>query len=112
MAQVSGKVQYIDGSPIVGGIRIIRLEPDDDTPAVVRKTASGEIADDGSFTLMTKRPGDGVYKGNYIATFTILESPRSAESLAPAKYSSYTDSPIEITIDGNRDDLLIELDKK
>src|SRR5687768_14245710 len=73
--QVSGRAQYKDGSPITGAMRVIRLEPTEDTTAEIRKAAGTSIAADGSFELFTRKPGDGVIPGKYAVTFTVLDKP-------------------------------------
>ncbi|MCO6044809.1 hypothetical protein NG895_12930 [Aeoliella sp. ICT_H6.2] len=110
-AQVSGHVEYEDGSPLVGAIRVIRFEPTEDSKAVVRKVASSPIADDGSFELVTKRPGDGVYKGKYKVTFTVLESPATGVSLIKPEYTTAMDSPLEVSVDHSGADYNFTLEK-
>ncbi|WP_425395170.1 hypothetical protein [Aeoliella sp.] len=109
-AQVSGKVHYEDGSPVEGAIRVIRFEPTDAT-ADGRKVASGRLAEDGSYELMTKRPGDGVSKGKYKVTFTVLESPQTGVSLIKPEYMSADSSPLEVTVDHSGEDYNFTLEK-
>jgi hypothetical protein len=111
-AQVSGRVQYKGGEPIKAGIRVIRFEPAADTTATVRKTASGNIADDGSFTLFTRKPGDGVYLGNYDVTFTILSSATGGENLTRPEYMRAESTPFHATVDGDTANLVFELEPK
>jgi hypothetical protein len=110
--QVSGRVQYQDGSPITGGVRTINFEPAANTTAEIRKMATGEIGTDGSFTMYTRRPGDGVIPGIYVVTFTIMDQPLGGKLLIPEKYKSPAESPFDITVDGDKTDLLYELEKK
>lgn len=110
-AQVGGHVEFADGTPIKGAIRVIRFEPADDSSASTRAVASGNIADDGSYELMTKRPGDGVHKGKYIVTFTVLESPQTGVSLIKDQYMSAESSPLEVTVDHSGDDYNFSLEK-
>jgi hypothetical protein len=109
--QVSGLVQYIDGSPISGGVRVIRFQPTDDTSAKIRKAASAEIAPDGSFELFTRRPGDGVFRGKYAVTFSVLTQPLGGKSLIPAKYSDIQSTPFIVEVDDDKTDLKFELEK-
>ena len=109
--QVSGRVQYSDGSPITGGVRVVRLQPTEDTTAKVRKAASADIAEDGSFELFTRRPGDGVFAGKYSVTFSILTQPLGGTSLIPAYYTDARSSPFTIEVVDDRSDLNFELDK-
>lgn len=110
-AQVSGRALYKDGSPIKGAVRSIVFQPTDDTTAVVRKAASGSIADDGSFTMVTRKAGDGVHKGKYAVTFMIMKTPRGGELLIPEKYTSGDSTPFTVEITRDRNDLLFELEK-
>jgi hypothetical protein len=109
--QVTGQAKYQDGSPITGGVRVIRLEPTVDSQAVIRKAASGNIAEDGSFELFTRRPGDGVLPGSYAVTFTVLDKPMGGRSLIPDKYTYKADTPFELEVDEDKDDLIFELEK-
>jgi hypothetical protein len=109
--QISGRAQYKDGSPITGGVRVIRLEPTQDTTAEIRKAASANIAPDGSFELFTRRPGDGVIPGKYAVVFTVLDKPMNGKSLIPDKFTTGTTTPFELVVDENQRDLLFELEK-
>jgi hypothetical protein len=110
--QVSGKVQYTDGSPISGGARVIRLEPTSDTTAEIRKVASGVIEQDGSFELFTQRPGDGVIAGKYKVTFTVMDKPMGGKSLIPLKYTTEDQTPFELVVDDDKTGLTYELEKQ
>ena len=110
--QVTGRVQYKDGSPIKGGVRTIQFEPADNTTAEIRKMAIGEIAEDGSFTMYTRQPGDGVIPGIYIVTFRVLDKPLGGKSLIPEKYQTAATSPFDIHVDSNKSDQLYELEKR
>lgn len=109
--QVTGKVQYQDGSPISGGIRVIRLEPADDTTAEIRKVASGMIEPDGSFEMFTRKPGDGVIAGKYRVTLTVMDKPMGGKMLIPQKYTTTDSTPFEIVVDDDKSELLYELEK-
>lgn len=111
-AQVSGHVQYKGGAPIKAGIRVIRFEPAEDTTAAVRKTASGDIGQDGSFTLFTRKPGDGVPLGKYKVTFTLLTSVTGGENITRPEYMSAATSPFEVEVTDDVSDLLYEIEPK
>jgi hypothetical protein len=111
VAQVKGKVLYKDGSVPKGAIRVVRFEPAVDSTSVVRKAASSDIdAADGSFELFTRKPGDGVYRGKYKVTFTVLPDPRSQESLILDKYTISATTPYEVSVDRDVDDLAFEIE--
>jgi hypothetical protein len=109
--QASGRVQYKDGSPVTGGVRVIHFEPTQSSTATIRKAATGEIAPDGSFEMFTRKPGDGVIAGKYAVTFVVMDKPMGGKSLIPAKYGSEAETPFEIDVDGNKTGLLYELEK-
>ena len=110
-AQVSGRVMYEDGTPILGAVRTINLRPAEESTAKIRKAATSKIAMDGTFQLNTRKPGDGVYKGQYVVTFMVLDSPHNGNLLIPEEYTYISQSPFTIDIQGDRDDLEYELKK-
>jgi hypothetical protein len=110
IAQVSGKVLYKDGSVPKGGVRVVRFEPDKDSPEKLRRAASGSIQPDGSFALCTKRPGDGVLFGKYHVTFAIMKGPREPISFIPEKYTNAASTPYHVTVDGDKSDLFFEIE--
>jgi hypothetical protein len=109
-AQVSGKVLYKDGSVPRGGVRIIRFEPTADTTATIRKTASSEIRDDGTFQLYTRKPGDGVILGKYSVTFSVFRGPRDRVSLIDEKYTASSTTPYQVTVEDDMEDLKFEIE--
>lgn len=112
MVQVSGKVKYKDGSPIEGAVRMVRFEPSENSNAEVRKPATGQIQDDGSFKMLTLKPGDGVYKGEYTVAFSILTKPMNGEWLIKEEYRSAEATPFKVKVDRARDDLVFEIEPK
>jgi len=112
VAQLSGTVQYPDGSPPRGAIRAIRFEPTEESTAKIRKSAGGDIsAVDGSFQMFTRKPGDGVHIGEYAVTFAVLRDPKDiASSLIVDKYTSSRTTPYHVTVDRDIDDLKFEIE--
>ena len=111
MYQVSGKVHYKDGSVPTAPVCLVRFEPAPDSSAPIRKSASGAIdPKDGSFTLYTRKPGDGVYPGDYRVAFTLCKSATDTKPLIPDKYAYANQSPFKITVDGNKTDLQYEIE--
>lgn len=111
-AQISGTAMFDDGSPFTGAVRKINFVPTDDSTAEVRKAAIGEIAEDGTFTMYTRKPGDGVFKGDYAVTFTVLKDPNYGGLLVPERYAAIDDTPLSISVTEDRDDLRFEVEKK
>lgn len=109
-AQISGRVLFKDGTPPKGGVCAIQFLPAADTTAEIRKAASGDIREDGSFEVYTRKPGDGIFVGKYDVTFAVWESPMSSKSLIDAKYTSPTTTPYHVTIDQDADDLAFEVE--
>ena len=108
---MSGRVQYSDGTPITGAVRVIRLEPTQDSTATIRKAASGTIAEDGTFELFTRRPGDGVYAGKYAVTFSVLTRALGGTSLIPEQFTRAETTPFELVVDDDKEDLEYSLEK-
>lgn len=111
-AQVSGRAEFIDGSPLTGAVRTVTLSPTEDSTAKVRKAAQATIESDGSFKLYTRKPGDGVFKGDYAVVFTVLKDPNLGGMLVPDMYGAKESTPFRVTIDADRSDLLYQLEKR
>jgi hypothetical protein len=109
-AQVSGKVLMKDGSIPQGGVRVVQFVPATDSTAEIRKGASGEIRDDGSFVAFTRKPGDGVFLGKYDVTFSVWKSPMDSTSLIDPKFSRASTTPYHVTVEDDIDDLKFELE--
>jgi len=109
-AQVSGKVLYKDGSVPKGGVCVVRFEPAADSPAEIRKTATGSIEADGSFQLSTQKPGDGIYLGKYNVTFAVWKAPREPVSLVKEIYTNPATTPYHVTVEDDMDDLSFEIE--
>lgn len=111
MVQVRGKVLNKDGSVPKGGIRVVRFEPTQDSTALVRQVASGQIGDDGTYELFSKRPGDGVNIGKYNVTFTFWKGPHEPGSLVLEKYTASATTPYkDILVDHDQDDLNFQVE--
>jgi hypothetical protein len=111
MLRVGGKVQYKDGSVPTGGVRVVRFEPSHSGPNEGLRVASGQIENDGSYELFTKRPGDGVMPGTYNVTFTIWKGPHEPVSLISEKYTASASTPFkDVKVDRGRDDLNFEIE--
>ena len=99
MGTVTGMISYTDGSNPKGGIAVIRFEVASDSSTELRKAASSYIESDGSYELMTIRPGDGAYYGEYDVVFTIQKSYRDSKPLIAEKYTMASTSPFHRTVD-------------
>lgn len=110
MYQVSGKVLYKDGTVPHAPVCLVRFTPTGESSATIRKSAEGKISPDGTFTLSTRMPGDGVYEGEYHVAFTLCNNPMNCVSLLPDKYSSPLLSPYKVMVDGKKSDLQYEIE--
>lgn len=99
-----------DGSVPAGGVRVVQFVPASDTTAEIRKGASGEIQDDGSFTAYTRKPGDGVFLGKYDVTFSVWKTPMDSTSLIAPKFSRASTTPYHVTVEDDVNDLKFELE--
>lgn len=111
-AAASGTVRFSDGSPIAGGVKVVRFEPLKTSENDVRRPAFSHIGEDGSFTMMTRQSGDGVEAGQYAVTFTVLNNQQTAKSLIPSKYNVPRTTPFQVAVDIDKSDWLFELEKQ
>jgi hypothetical protein len=104
-SQVSGKVTLKDGTVPKGGVCLVRFQPAEGTTAEIRKGASGPIEPDGSLKMWTRKPGDGVYNGDYVVIISVLKGPMDPTPLIAEKYTRPDQTPFKITVDGDKTDL-------
>jgi hypothetical protein len=110
MAKVSGKVLYKDGTVPKGGVCVVNFSPTQDSTAQLKKGASGAIGPDGSFSLTTRLPDDGVYVGEYAVTFIVWPGPMDPRSLVLPKYASPMLTPFKEKIEQDTHDLKYEIE--
>jgi hypothetical protein len=91
---VGGTVKYADGSIPKGETAQIWFEP-----VAEGRPASGTIEDDGSFTMMTQSPGDGVAPGQYKVVLKVLKDYRRQIPAVPKEYTDASTTPLEATVD-------------
>ena len=93
-------------------MRVVQFQPAADSPAKIRKAASGEIGEDGSFEAFTRKPGDGVIIGKYDVTFSVWPrtSTSASSSLIDPKYTKASTTPYHVTIDDDVSDLEFEIE--
>ena len=114
MAQVSGTVKFSDGTPVTCGT--VEFETVDQKPPV---TATGEINSSGEFQLGTWESDDGVVTGKHRAVVVVDfeigtgdERPgRIPKPTVHAKYREFETSGLEFTIEDDRPDLKIVVDR-
>jgi hypothetical protein len=110
VAHVKGKVTFKGIEPNTQ-IKNIGFLPTADSTAEIRKGASSAIGADGSYELWTRKPGDGIYVGEYDVIIIVSKSATDQTSLIPPKYATRTTTPFKnVKIDKSMDDLNFEVD--
>jgi hypothetical protein len=94
MLQVAGAVKNADGSAIAAeqGGKILFV-PDGSGAA-----AAGAVEQDGSFTMMTNEPGDGVQPGTYKVVLQVWKDYRAGTLAVPQKYGDAATTPLTATV--------------
>jgi hypothetical protein len=97
MLSVTGTVKNADGSAITAeeGGKVL-FTPDGSGAA-----ASGSVEKDGSFTMMTEKPGDGVKPGKYKVVLQLWKNYRAGTLAVPEKYGDVATTPLEATVDAD-----------
>jgi hypothetical protein len=95
--QVTGTVKHKDGAAVDAqqGGKVLFM------PIEVGKGATGSVEPDGTFTMMTERPGDGVTPGNYKVVLQIWKDYRAGTLAVPEKYGDAATTPLEATVDSD-----------
>jgi len=99
MVPVRGTVKFADGTVPQGETATVIFEPVAGGSQQLRKLASGEIQPDGSFEMMTVKPGDGVIAGKYKVIFEVFKKDLGREPLVPQKYTKPETTPFEETVE-------------
>jgi hypothetical protein len=93
---VTGTVKYADGSVPTGDIAMITFQPASGGPNT--KGASGNIKDDGTFTLLSVRPGDGALPGEYRVTVHVMEGHSRGKSMVASTFTKPSTTPLKATV--------------
>lgn len=99
--EVTGKVTNADGSPIQCEGGTILFQPATAGEGGAGKHATGEVKPDGTFTMMTRMPGDGMQPGKYKVVLQLWKNYNKQELAVPKKYGDATTTPFEATVDGD-----------
>lgn len=103
---VTGTVKNADGSTIVSkdGGKVLFM------PNGSGRAATGNVEQNGTFTMMTEKPGDGMMPGNYKVMLQIMKDYRAGTLAVPEKYGDVATTPLEATVDAdnNHFDFVIE----
>ena len=75
------------------------VQEDSSTEQAEGRPASGAIENDGSFTMMTQSPGDGVAPGQYKVVLKVWRDYRRQIPAVPQKYTDASTTPLEAVVD-------------
>jgi hypothetical protein len=106
---VQGKVVFKDGTPLQGGIVVFESVDND------RVIARGDIEPDGTFSLGTRKRGDGALAGPH----RVLVSPpflanaeaRRGPRLIHPRFENFETSGLVLKVEKQANDFTIEVDK-
>jgi hypothetical protein len=107
---VSGRLEYEDGEPIQGGLAGCTITFTSEQLGV---EARGEIGEDGSFRLGTRRADDGAPPGTYKVIVTQPhpepERPEKRRPVVDLAYEKPDTTPLEATVERKRNDFTFKL---
>jgi hypothetical protein len=113
LASVSGKVTC-QGAAVDGGTLIFSPLTEDTMAA--GRPGQAQIQSDGSYTVSTERPGDGVVLGKHRVTFTPPEQQLTPEqrtdpnyNAPPPRYAGYGLKDAEVEVHAGSNTINIEL---
>jgi len=109
--QVTGTVTYADGTPVTGEVATLAFQPTGTGPDS-GKPANGTIEPDGSFQLMTTRPGDGVAPGDYKVVLLVWKDYRSKTPAVPSQYTEAATTPLQAKVTADARHFDFSVDKK
>ncbi len=98
---VTGTVKFSDGSVPKGDMATITFQPTSGGPGA--KGASSTIAEDGSFSLRTLKPGDGALPGDYQVTVHVMQGYPRGKSLIADDFTKASATPLKATVDASKE---------
>jgi hypothetical protein len=105
--QVTGTVKNADGSTLdlsQGGLVLFM-------PVGEGTAATGNLNADGSFSMMTKQPGDGMKPGAYKVLLQIWKDYRAGTLAVPQQYGDASTTPLEATVDADHTHFDFQVEK-
>jgi hypothetical protein len=93
---VTGTVKYSDGTVPKGDAPAITFQPVEAGPG--KKGASGTIAEGGTFSLQTVKPGDGAQPGDYKVTVHVMQGYPRGKQMVAAIYTKPDTTPLSATV--------------
>jgi hypothetical protein len=103
---VTGTVKNADGSALRFESGLVVFMPE-----AGGRSANGSVEKDGSFSMTTVEPGDGVKPGKYKVVLQIWKSYRDQTLAVPEKYGDAATTPLEVTVDADQDEFDFEVEK-
>ena len=102
---VTGTVKNADGADLQFESGQVLFQPTGEG-----KAASGAVEPDGSFTMLTEQPGDGMAPGEYKVVLKIWKSYRDQSLAVPEQYGDAATTPLTVTVneDNTHFDLVVE----
>jgi hypothetical protein len=106
---VQGKVVFKDGTPLAGGYIVFESVDDD------RVIARSDIEPDGTFTLGTRKPGDGALAGQHRVAVSppLRPNPEAAQGppLIHPRFAKAGTSNLVFTVERRANHFTIEVEK-
>jgi len=99
--QITGVVTDAGGTPIPCEGGMVLFQPATTGESGSGKHATGEVKPDGTFTMMTRIPGDGMQPGQYKVVLQLWKNYDKQQLAVPKKYGDATTTPLEATVDGD-----------
>lgn len=110
LVPVQGTVKFPDGTVPQGEFSSVTFQPLETKSD--SKGASGDIAADGTFRLMTMNPGDGAYPGEYKVIVNVFKGYPKRIPLVHSKFMDANQTPLLAKVEKgkpNQFDFVVEL---
>src|SRR5215207_6227482 len=93
--EVTGVVTNADGTPIPCEGGMVLFQPATTGETASGKHATGGVKADGTFTMMTRTPDDGMQPGQYKVVLQLWKNYNKQELAVPKKYGNASTTPLE-----------------
>ncbi len=108
---VRGTVVDESGKPVTGEMATIVFVPDSASSATAPpKSASGTLAPDGSFSLMTDQPHDGADAGDYRVVLKVWSNYREQKLAIPRRYTEAETTPLRAQVGAGSTEFLFTVE--
>jgi hypothetical protein len=103
---VTGTVENADGSALRFESGLVAFMPE-----AGGRSANGSVEKDGSFSMTTVEPGDGVKPGKYKVVLQLWQSYRNQTLAVPEKYGDAATTPLVATVDADHTHFDFQVEK-